>query len=427
MKNIREYAYWALDLLKGSPVRKKYKYLKERRDKQYPNDDILKDILSYAVKNVPYYHDVLSPEISAFPVVDKTLIKANYDDFRSVEYRDDSELIKHYTSGSSGTPFKAYQDREKDEFHKAGLILMDQQVGWNIGARWAHMRNWGFGAPATAKDRFVKNLVPLSILNLNDEKIRKIVDTLYNDKRLHIILGYASGLERITDYIVSNGLDKRDYGIRLIIADSDNLKQSTWDLMEKVFHCPVLNRYANIENGMIAITRPNDRAFHVETDSVYVEVLRPDSDISVSEGEMGRVVITDLHNHAMPFIRYDTGDLAVAKKIVNGQCTVMDSLEGREISALYRTDGVMLSETNIMGRFKKFTNVGRYQIIQSSPTDYKMILENTPESENEKCIDELKTIFGSDARITVEHTDLIPSKENGKIRVTVQACEDYLA
>lgn len=419
MKNIREIAYWALDLLHGSPVKQKMEIIQEQKKKGYDNAEQLNSILQYARAYVPYYSNIKTNNLADFPVVSKEVMKGAYDSFRSQEYLNDAELKKVHTSGSSGTPFKAYQTKEKDDFHKAALILKNREIGWNVGDRWAHMRNWGFGAPATKMHCLKQNMVPLSILDLNDEKLEHIVQTLLADKQLKIILSYASGMERLAEYIVRKGYMGRDFGIKLIIADSDNLKTEVWDLLEQIFRCPVLNRYASIENDIIAITKAGDRTFYIDTTQFYVEVLKMDADVSVEEGEMGRIVVTDFNNKAMPFVRYANGDLAVAKKIVDGQCVEFATLEGREISALRKTDGTLLSETNIMGRFKEFTEIHRYQIIQTGPRSYTMRLEGATEAADEKCSAELRKIFGADAEVRIEHTERIEIGKNGKFKVTI--------
>jgi phenylacetate-CoA ligase len=187
MGNIRSFAYWTLDWLKGSPVRKNVKLIQKKKQTEYENQEELISILEYARKNVPYYANIQSSELNAFPVINKEKMKKTYEDFRSVEYLDDTKLLVHYTSGSSGTPFKAYQTKEKDDFHKAALIANNLEHGWEIGARWVHMRNWGMGAPATKLGCLKNNMVPLSILDLNDEKLEHIVQTLVKDKKLNII------------------------------------------------------------------------------------------------------------------------------------------------------------------------------------------------------------------------------------------------
>ena len=117
MKNIREIAFWALDLLHGSPIKNKIEYIKAQKAKGYDNADELTAILQYARDHVPYYKKVSTNNLADFPVVSKEVMKGAYDSFRSQEYLDDEKLKKVHTSGSSGTPFKAYQTREKDEFH----------------------------------------------------------------------------------------------------------------------------------------------------------------------------------------------------------------------------------------------------------------------------------------------------------------------
>ena len=419
MGNIRSLVYWTLDWLKGSPVRKNMARIRQKKQTEHNNQEELEYILNYAREYVPYYASVKSSALKDFPVISKEQIKKDYASFRSGEYLDDTKLLTLYTSGSSGTPFKAYQNKEKDYFHKAALLLKNEEIGWPLGARWAHMRNWGMEAPASKVQCLKNNLIPLSILDLNDEKLEHIVQTLVKDKKLRIILSYASGMERLAEYIVRKNYTDYDFGIKLIIADSDNLKMEVWDQLEEIFKCPVLNRYGSIENAIIAITKPGDRTFYIDTTQFYVEVLKMDEDISVEEGEIGRVVLTDLYNKALPFIRYANGDLAVAKKIIDGQCVEIASLEGREISALRKTDGTLLSETNIMGRFKKFTQISRYQIIQTAPQAYTMRLENAPKSVDAKCFDEIKKIFGEDAAVTIEHVDTIPCEKNGKFKVTI--------
>ena len=424
MSNIREIVYWLLDWAKGSPVRNKIRIIQEKKKNGYNNQDDLTALLSYARKNVPFYKDIASDKLSDFPVVNKETMKQSYDSFRSSQYLDDTELLVMYTSGSSGTPFKAYQNKEKNDYHKAAMISKNKEIGWGIGDRWAHLRNWGFGDAASKKECLMKNMVPLSIVDLTDEKMEHIVQTLVSDKKLQIVLSYSSGLERIAEYIIRKGYQDYDFGLKLIIADSDNLKTETWDTLEKIFKCPVLNRYASIENAIIAITKPNDRTFYIDTTQFYVEVLKMNEDVSVEEGEMGRVVVTDFNNRAMPFIRYSNGDLAVAKKIVDGQCVEFSTLEGRAISALRKTDGTLLSETNIMGHFKQFVEINRYQIIQKGVKDYTMRLEGVTADVDEKCVAEIKEIFGNDANVVIEHCDIIKCGKNGKFKVTVSELQN---
>jgi len=69
--------------------------------------------------------------------------------------------------------------------------------------------------------------------------------------------------------------------------------------------------YSSAENGIIAAPCRERNALHVQAEGVRLEILRADGS-PCEPGEEGRVVLTSLHNFAMPLIRYEIGDRAVA-------------------------------------------------------------------------------------------------------------------
>ena len=69
--------------------------------------------------------------------------------------------------------------------------------------------------------------------------------------------------------------------------------------------------YALAEVGGVALQCPQSDAYHVQAEAVLVEVL-DQAGRGCPKGATGRLVVTPLYNLAMPLIRYDTGDVAVA-------------------------------------------------------------------------------------------------------------------
>lgn len=74
---------------------------------------------------------------------------------------------------------------------------------------------------------------------------------------------------------------------------------------------PVIDTYSARETGCIAIQCPEGEGYHVMSESVMVEVL-DEHDRPVVPGRTGKVVVTSLVNLAMPLLRYEIGDFAVA-------------------------------------------------------------------------------------------------------------------
>lgn len=72
---------------------------------------------------------------------------------------------------------------------------------------------------------------------------------------------------------------------------------------------PVTDTYSTQEVGYIALQCPLHEHYHVQSECVLMEALN-DEGLACAPGATGRVVITSLHNFAMPLVRYDIGDYA---------------------------------------------------------------------------------------------------------------------
>ncbi len=71
----------------------------------------------------------------------------------------------------------------------------------------------------------------------------------------------------------------------------------------------VVDSYSAIEVGPVAIQCPDHDHLHIQAEALLVEILDDDG-APCRPGAVGRVVITALHNFAMPLIRYEIGDYA---------------------------------------------------------------------------------------------------------------------
>lgn len=136
---IRKKAFWTLDSLKGSPIYKHYKDIKEILE----NEEIahkrcpkyLENLIKHAVATTDFYKQYKSyTKLSDFPIVDKNVIRENYDDFLSSSYKG-TKLHTMSTSGSTGTPFTVVQSRNKRHRVLAELIYFSQLVGYDVGTR----------------------------------------------------------------------------------------------------------------------------------------------------------------------------------------------------------------------------------------------------------------------------------------------------
>lgn len=416
---IRRMGFWTLDALRGGTIKKYQRHLKNVLDSGNGDAVALYNLLSYASNHVPFYQNISPESIKNFPVVTKQNYREDFNGFRSDEFLEENKLHKVYTSGSSGTPFMAYQNVDKLKWHQAGLININNNIGWKLGDRFLFMRSWGIDHSSSKMKLWLSNTIPSSVMDFDDNRKEELRQLLIKDKTLYHILGYASALESLSLYLMKKGTTPAKLGIKTVIADSENLTSTAKATIEKAFGCPVLNRYGNNENGIIALTKPFDDSMYINYPEYYVEILKMDSDEPVEEGECGRIVLTDLYNYAFPFIRYDTGDLGVGSKIINGQCFVISQFMGRVSSSLTDTNGNLLGEAIITAFFDDLFEVGRWQIAQVGQKSYEVRLEQAGDNQESVIIKKALRCFGDDAEVNVKHVDQIKQGKNGKFAVVV--------
>ncbi|HEY5435966.1 MAG TPA: hypothetical protein VIK13_12095, partial [Candidatus Limnocylindrales bacterium] len=110
-----------------------------------------------------------------------------------------------------------------------------------------------------------------------------------------------------------------------------------------VLGCGVRDEFSSEELTRIAAQCPA-KSYHLMEDIVYTEILEPGG-TTPADG-LGEVVGTELHNTAMPFIRYRQGDLA---EIGEGDCPCgrhsrrLVGLTGRANDGFRLADGRWLS------------------------------------------------------------------------------------
>ncbi len=425
LSTFRNTIFWLLDRLMGLKVRKHLDAIK-RINRDHGSDyavcerkRYLSEILQHCKDTVPYYRDlgITDPLLDRFPVVNKNLIKENSGFFWSKTYLKRT-TYKAITSGSTGTPFKVLHDTNKKRRHTADVLYFGESVGHSLGTKVFFLKTWNQRNRKGKLAQKMQNIVPIDVFKLDDNKIQGFLDTLKTSGSPKSILGYASALDSIVKYLDSNPTDMLNCHVISIIAMSESLDEPTKKALKKYFNCPVVSRYGNIENGILAQqTLGSQNDFLINLASYHIEILDMQRDIPVKEGEMGRIVITDLFNRAMPLIRYDTGDIGVMQRSEKNESVhyVFKKVEGRKMDAIYNTQGELISSFTIANSMWKYIELAQYQFIQVSKRKYKFKLNAVEKFLREdELVNEFKGYLGHDARIKVKYVDEIPLLSSGK-------------
>lgn len=425
MKNIRNYVFWSFDYLKGSPIRKHIKEIREiyynKQNTAKLQQKLLNNLLNYAVTHTTYYKKYTPGLLNSFPVINKSDILVNMDNLFSVEYKDKKETLKIMTtSGSSGTPFRIYLNKDKIDRNKADLLFFYKFGNYNVGDRMYYLRIWNKFNRKSKKELFLENFRMLDSSNVDSEGAQGFLNTMTNDKNQKVILGYGSSFTALMECLP---IDKKiNWKIKAIFSGSEELPNQIKTRMQQVFNCPIMSRYSNQENGILAQQPPTgENYFELNISSYYIEFLKIDSDEPAEENEEARIVVTDLFNKAVPMIRYDTGDLGVYNYIedkVRGKRRVLVNISGRKADFLYSNQKKRLSPYTVINLMWKYTDIKQFQLIQE---DYEVILLKIVyrNEDKKKMIEaqldiEIKQIFGSATKLIIQNLENIPIEQSGK-------------
>jgi phenylacetate-CoA ligase len=366
--------------------------------------------IEHACRTVPYYRELLSSagvrhddirsvaDLQHLPITTKQDLRdAGYDACISSAFRD-QELHLQSTSGSSGQPFKVYRERSAERRRSGFLLRALAAAGYRLGDRLLLVVEPPEGQPPTWT-RWRK----IGFEQSAEHLLREV-----NNHRPKIVFGYVSPLRQLAK-LVSEGAPLR-HRPESVVTVSESLDPATRHLIADAMKTDVFEIYGNVECGTIAWECSTHHGLHVAEDSVVLELL------PTGESGSSRIVVTNLHGLAMPFIRFDTGDLAaVSPHEENCACgcalSRMGRVSGREMDGVTRPDGTFVapfSLTNVVGAIP---GIKRYQLVQFGVGQIRVRLEQAamPSSDVAGRIESgIRGVVGPDTQVVLE---IAPSLE----------------
>jgi phenylacetate-CoA ligase len=407
-------------------------------------DEKLRRLIRHCYRNVPYYRarmqeSKLRPEdirgqadLHKLPTLTKADIRRHlYFDIMS-EHHDKSEILKISTSGSTGEPFVCFADRKQLEFRWAATLRAQEWTGYRFGDPTLRLWHQTIGMTRSQAlkehaDAVLSNRTFIPVFELADENLARMVRTI---ARIEPVLmdGYAEALDFLARYLKTRG----DIAVRprALMSSAQTLPRSSRKLIEDTFGCKVFDKYGSREFSGVAYECEAHEGHHVVAEGYIVEVLRDGR--PVAPGETGEVVVTDLNNYCMPFVRYRIGDLAEAMD-ASAPCSCgrgaprLGDIQGRVQSIIQGTDGRYLPGTFFAHYLKEFDHaIKRFQVVQEEPDAMTFrVVKGGRFSPDviEQVLATFREYLGQRMRITVEYVDEIKLIRTGKHLASVSKLE----
>lgn len=354
-------------------------YLREYEAAQWRSEDEiralqwrkLKALLEFCWREVPYYReqwrglgmhpdDIRDPtDFARLPLLDKDDIRANFDALQATSLR--GRLLFKNTGGSSGVPLRFGYTRESNDRRNA---VMWRGYGWagaRMGRRTLYLWGGAVGDPSRAhlvKERIYHAAFNRRIVNtfgMTEANMAAFADAV-DRARPEVIVGYVGPLVRLAEWLLATG--RRVHAPESLLGAAEPLYDFQRDLVERAFGGRMYNTWGCREFMLLASECGHRDGLHVNADHVVLETLAP---------RQGEVVVTDLHNYGMPFIRYRNGDLATT---MAGRCACgrglprLASVDGRKLDALRTRAGHVVPGEFFPHMLKDVAGLRQYQVVQ---------------------------------------------------------------
>jgi phenylacetate-CoA ligase len=281
----------------------------------------IRRLAAHAIAHCTYYRghleaaglsgvDELTPETyRGWPCIEKHAIAANQAGLTAASCpKEHGTIAEAFSTGSTGEPTRVLHS-DVSRFFAETLVLRDHL--WHqrrFSEKFAALRfqaegGWKPGWSQAIAAAFESGeVVTLSMTKGLDAQL----DWLLREEPGYL-LTTPSNLQAVALRSKETGRVPRR--LREVLTYAEVLPAGLRELVRRLWQVPLTDSYSCAEVGPLALQCPGTEHYHVQAENVYLEVLRRDGTLC-PPGEMGRVVVTPLHNFAMPLLRYELGDMA---------------------------------------------------------------------------------------------------------------------
>jgi len=347
----------------------------------------LKHLVQHAYETTPFYKALyddcqVSPQtikslddLGRLPIINRKKVKSAGNDIISKKYSVTS-LLKEVTSGTTGVPLTLYRSKASSDLIAAAKYRFYVMNGFHPSMKTAY---W------TARPKKIWKFSRLLGLH-REERIMLDIPlkeqvALLQKQQFDVFYCFPSHLVTLAQNIIDNNI--KGIHPKLIFINSEHTQPSVRKFIADCFGVSPIDIYGSYEFGCIAWGdwEAICQGMHINADLLFLEVVDPDTGQRVGEGERGHIVITDFTNLAMPLIRYDMGDLAVASY---NQCgcgmgfPIIKELVGRSVEVVTLPSGSEIIANHYFPKLlRTFNVIEQSQVIITAQNSFIIKLKTT--------------------------------------------------
>lgn len=404
----------------------------------YQNEK-LRPLIKHAYKNTPYYNRLfkennLSPsdiktihDLPKIPILTKEIVRQSFQQMVATNI-DRKNLVRFSTSGTTGKPLIFYSEKRL-EFFNFGPYM------WRY-YRWAGQRfhdvkvllsSWTLKPKRDETRKIIEYNVARHQLIFSSYDVNRKNAPLFaralQQYRPKFIEAFPASLEALIGFFKELDI-KKPIQLKAIFTNSEVLYPWQRKLFIDYFDCPVFDVYSLEERVVIGAECEQHTDLHIFSEYGIAEFV-DDSRKIISDYKSGQIVATNLNNYGMPFIRYNTQDMAHA---LREQCLcgrglpLLRLVGGRTRNFVVSKSGSIISVT-IVDIPNASDNVHQFQFIQIEKGKLALKIvkkDNFSEVDLKKIHNKLNEKFSNDMEVDIDFVDAITQNPSGKKPLLIQ-------
>ncbi len=398
--------------------------------------DKLKELLTYAYMNVPYYRMLLDSkkihpdsiktpaDLKKMPFLTRDKVRDKINMLKSMKTKN---LKKSSTGGSTGAPLIFYLGKKRITCDIAAKLRATKWWGVDIGD--PEIVIWGSPVELTKQD-FARELRDklfktrlLSAFDMGEDRIHEYLDIIGKFRPRHVF-GYPSSIYVLSKYAKQKNIRLDNIGVKVIFCTAEKLYDYQRELISEVFNAPVANGYGGRDTGFIAHECPEAHKMHITAESIIVEIIDHEGNV-LPPGHRGEIVITNLDTRDFPFIRYRTGDIGVLSE---GTCScgrglpLLTEIEGRTTDFIITPGKRIMHGLSLIYVLREIQGIKEFKIIQEETDLFTVKIVKNPvfSYESEAVIRKgFQKGLRANVKIKFIYLPKIEAEKSGKFRYVV--------
>ncbi len=275
------------------------------------DEEKLQKLLDYVSNNNEFYkkHGISNGLLwENAPMIDRSTVQKAKKRILSQDYLglNMQKIITLITSGSSGEPLRVYWDPV--DYYKSMFCLWKRRYSYYGILPTSSVVNFNYNVYSNDRSRNgliyyrYKNVLSINKASLNNDNALHELTLILGKTKIDWMYIQPSTLNKVLNYYVDSRIPFPK--VKYIESVGEVLPEKLKLDLLNYTGISIKNMYGSEEMNGIAIECPYGN-MHVISENVIVECLNGNC---ISQSGNGISIITNLHNRAMPFIRYNQGD-----------------------------------------------------------------------------------------------------------------------